>query len=55
LLYPDWWDGMRMGAVEAAGAENVDAIALKEALTATNMDVEGFGNTWNLDRGMFFN
>ena len=46
---------MRMGAVEAAGAENVDAIALKEEFAITSLNVEGFGNTWNLDRGMFFN
>ncbi len=41
-------------AVEQYGAENVDGAAIKEALETTSLDIEGFGNVWNLDKGQFF-
>jgi ABC-type branched-subunit amino acid transport system substrate-binding protein len=33
-------------AVEEVGAENVDGLAIRDALAETNLTVEGFGNTW---------
>jgi len=41
-------------AIDEYGLENVDSATMKEALEATNLDVQGFGNTWNLDKGPFF-
>jgi hypothetical protein len=35
-------------AVDEVGAENVDGIALFEALKETNMTVEGFGSPWRI-------
>jgi hypothetical protein len=35
-------------AVDKVGAENVDGIALFEALKETNMTVEGFGSPWRI-------
>jgi ABC-type branched-subunit amino acid transport system substrate-binding protein len=33
-------------AVESVGVDNLDGAALREALLATNLTVEGFGNVW---------
>lgn len=33
-------------AIASVGAENVDGVALKDAMTETNLDVPGYGNTW---------
>ncbi len=41
-------------AVDKYGVENVDGAAIKEALETTNLDVQGFGNVWNLEEGQFF-
>ena len=41
-------------AVEKYGVENVDGAAIKEALETTSLDVAGFGNVWNLEKGQFF-
>ena len=35
-------------AIEAVGAENVDELALLDALVETSMTVEGWGNPWEL-------
>lgn len=38
-------------AIEAVGAENVDGAAIRDALLATNMTVEGFGEAWQFREG----
>ena len=40
-------DGIRR-AIDEVGAENVDRVALQEALAAIDMDVEGYGNRWTV-------
>ena len=39
-------------AVDEVGAENVDALALLDALVETNMTAEGWGNPWKLTEGV---
>ena len=41
-------------AVAQVGAENVDGTALRDALAATDMTLEGLGNTWKLTGGRNF-
>jgi len=41
-------------AVEEVGAENVDRIAIRDALADTNMTVEGWGNTWKFTEDQYF-
>ena len=36
-------------AVDSVGLENLDGAALREALLATNLTVEGFGNVWKFE------
>jgi len=48
-----WAEGMILvdavrRAVEEVGIENLDGVALKDALFATDMDIEGCGNAWTL-------
>ena len=40
-------DGIRR-AIDEVGGENVDRVALQEALAAIDMDVEGYGNRWTV-------
>jgi ABC-type branched-subunit amino acid transport system substrate-binding protein len=40
-------DGIRR-AIDEVGAENVDSVALQQALAAIDMDVAGYGNPWTV-------
>ncbi len=41
-----WLTDVITRAVENGGAGEVDGVAIRDALASTDMDVEGFGNTW---------
>jgi len=43
-----WLSNAITRAVENVGADQVDAIAIRDALASTDIDVEGWGNTWKI-------
>jgi len=43
-----WLSNVITRAVEDVGADQVDAVAIRDALASTDMDVDGWGNTWKI-------
>jgi len=39
-------------AADRVGIENIDGPSLRDALAETDMDADGFGNTWNVEMGV---